>query len=196
MKKVILLIAALMLFSSTAFGAPTDGTSSWIMTIPAQTASAYTLYWVPSGGHSGFTTTSVFSTRQLGTSVTTFNLIVSGGGTAVQFVETNNATTYPDLEGTGTIAGAGPYTATTNATSGSFVTTDFGQATTVEITLLPFTLSTDEQTITNGTMMYLFGGSVIWAPVAWTATREVPIPAAFWLLASGLAGLAAVRRRK
>ena len=67
----------------------------------------------------------------------------------------------------------------------------------MEITIAPFTLSTDEQLITNGIMCYLIGvGGALWEPIAWTATREVPIPAGFWLLASGLAGLAAIRKRK
>ena len=116
MKRVILSIAAFMLFSSTAFGAPTDGTSSWIMTIPAQTVSVYCVQWINIA-----TKTVMFTTLYFGTNQKTFDLIISGGGMAVQFAETNNPTPNPDLAGTGTISGDGPYTVTTNATTGSFV---------------------------------------------------------------------------
>jgi len=196
MKKILLLVAALSLFSATAFGAATDGTGNWNMTVPAQVASVYMASWVLTA-----TKTILFTTKAVAASAKTFDLVISGGGTAVELIETANPTTMPDLYGMGTISGAGPYTVTTNATSGTFSTTDYGDPVTVEITLMPFTMSATEDSITNGTMFNIIGGGAMWTAMTFSGARTgftpaIPIPAAFWLLASGFAGLVAIRRRK
>ncbi len=85
------------------------------------------------------------------------------------FTETSPSD-YP-IYGVGTYTGTGPYTVTTNATSGPFINTDSGSPTTVELTIAPFIMNAAENTITDGVMLELVGPTAdLWMPVTFSGT--------------------------
>ncbi len=186
MRKIALLLAAMMFLTGTAFGAATDATGSWIMTIPAQTTSVYAYQWQFTA-----TVTTVLTTWPIAESTKTFDLDITDG--VVTFTETGIVLNYYNITGTGTYTGTGPFVITGNMTSGSSITTEYGTApVTVEMALPTFNLSADGQ-ITDGTLFNLIYG-LGWIEKSWTAVK-VPVPAAFGLLAAGIIGLVALRRK-
>lgn len=202
MKKIALLLAAMMLITGSAYGAISDGTTHWLMTVPEQTVSTYIKVYAWAPGGTVVTGTSLFTTMLYQESWITKSFDLTITGSVVTFQETSPGVTYDAglevvtayLYGEGTYTGTGPYTVTTNATTGQLID-KWEEWIYFESTIDPFTMNAAEDTITNGVTTQLVGAPAWgWTPMSWTAVK-VPVPAAFGLLAAGIIGLVAFRSK-